>query len=168
MIADVVTNLFSSLVSATCGKLWERCRPRKKPLLENAYASLIFYRPAVSERLAKMSFTITNRGPQKCSIKDVKLICSIPVPRVNVVSIGRWPGGAVEVQGVQKLPLPLPIDAPVQVFIHTENSDTLYRKEQYPERVEMQITLTHMKRPLTTVLLRQSDGHQYRQEYIKS
>ncbi len=164
MIINVITSLFSSLISATFGKLWERCRPKKKPLVENAYVSLVLYESECSKRLAKMRFTITNHGPKKCSIKDVKLICSIPILEVNLVSIGKWPKGDVNVEGFQKLPLLLPVDEPLQVFIHTENSDTRYNKEQYPETLEMQICLNNMTKPLTTVMLKQSDGHQYKQE----
>lgn len=80
------------------------------------------------------------------------------------MSIGKWPKGDVNVEGVQKLPLLLPVDEPLQVFIHTENSDTRYNKEQYPETLEMQICLNNMTKPLTTVMLKQSDGHQYKQE----
>lgn len=164
MIINVITSLISSLISATFGKLWERWRPKKKPLVENALVSLVLYESECSRRLAKMRFTIMNPGPKKCSIRDVKLICSIPIPEVNLVAIGKWPKGDVNVEGIQKLPLLLPVDEPIQVFIHTENSDKRYNKEQYPETLEMQITLNSMTKPLTTIMIKQSDGHQYKQE----
>ncbi len=138
--------------------------PASKPLVENGYASLTLYDSEPYKRQAKISFLITNPGPKKCNIRDVKLIGSIPIPNVNLVSVGKWPGSDVRAEGTQKLPLLLPVDEPIQVFIHTENSDVLYKKDQFPETMSLNIILNHMNEPLTKVLLKQTDGHQYREE----
>ena len=138
--------------------------PVSKPLVENGYASLTLYDSEPYKRLAKISFLITNPGPNKCSIRDVELIGSmVPKLPVNLVSVGKWPGSDVRAEGPQKLPLLLPVDDPIQVFIHTENSDILYKKDQYPETMSLNIILNHMDEPLTRVLLKQADGHQYKE-----
>lgn len=139
-------------------------KPASKPLVENGYASLTLYDPEPDKRQAKISFLITNPGPNKCNIRDVKLIGSIPIPNVNLVSVGKWPGSDVRSEGTQKLPLLLPVDEPIQVFIHTENSDVLYKKDQFPETMSLNITINNIDEPLTKVLLKQADGHKYREE----
>ena len=135
-----------------------------KPLIENGYASLTLYDPEPNKRQAKISFLITNPGPNKCNIKDVKLIGSIPELNVNLVSVGKWPGSGVRAEGTQKLPLSLPVDEPIQVFIHTENSEVLYTKEHYPETLSLNISINNIDEPLKKVLIKQADGHQYKEE----
>ena len=139
-------------------------KPASKPLVENGYASLTLYDPEPDKRQAKISFLITNPGPNKCNIRDVKLIGSIPIPNVNLVSVCKWPGSDVRSEGTQKLPLLIPVDEPIQVFIHTENSDVLYKKDQFPETMSLNITINNIDEPLTKVLLKQTDGHKYREE----
>ena len=161
-LLSIIQSLIPDLISNAIKKAWERIRPKKKPLLENVCASLVLYNSKPSQRLAKIRFNITNPGPSKCNIKDVKLICPIPIPEVNLVAIGKWPKGDVNTEGVQKLPLLLPVDEPVQVFIHTENTNHC-SKEQYPDTIEMQIFLNNHEEPLKVLLSKQSDGHQYKQ-----
>ena len=139
-------------------------RPASKPSVENGYASLTLDYSKPCKRQAKISFLITNPGPNKCNIRDVKLNGSIPIPKVNLVSVGKWPGSDVKAEGTQKFPLLLPVDEPIQVFIHTENSDVLYKKDQFPETMRLNIILNHKNEPLTKVLLKKADGRQYREE----
>ena len=165
MLTSVITDLVSSVFSHTIGVLWAKLVPPKLPSIDDAYVSLVLHESDVAKRKVNTRFVITNSGSKKYIMSDVVPACSISIPRVNLVAIGHWPNGGVN-KGDLQLPMAIPIDEPLHVFVHSENSTKKYTKSEYPDEIDLQILLKDVKKPISMKLFKQSDGHQYKSEPI--
>jgi hypothetical protein len=147
------------------GFLWAKTIPPKLPSIDEPIVSLVLHESDVAKRKVNCRFVITNSASKKCIISDVVPTCSIPIPKVNLVAIGHWPSGEVN-KGDLKLPIAIPIDEPLHVFIYSENSTKKYAKSEYPDLIDLQILLKDVRKPISIKLFKQSDGHQYKLEPI--
>jgi len=138
------------------------CAWFRKPKIEQAYASIAIGHP--NTKTCSGKFLITNPGPRICNIMKIELQSEIPLPKLNLAAIGQWPGDSVTKNHTQKLPMSLPIDEPKWVFFRTEGVAEVY-KGDLPETIVMEILLDRIKKPIKKTLKKESNGHQYNEEY---